>query len=463
MPIGNGDFAANIWFSEGKLHLLLSKSDAWSEEGRLLKVGQVSLKFNPNFFNNEFFRQKLSVKDATVSITGSHGASVEIWIDALMNVLNVEMKSPHHAVALESSLFVWRDRVRNFMPGEETSFMGATCNRSRVFHPDIVLPADEQGNLVWYHRNENRSIFSDQLLREGLDPSFVAGLSDPLLNRTFGALLRARSVPAPAAEPAPFHSPSPRRLVSRGAAPHHAVQVVAHTDVTATAAAWRAGLAARAEEAEAAGREAAREAHAGWWAALWRRSHIDLAADGDGGGAAAASRGHCLERYVQACAGRGEQPIKFNGNLFTVEARGFDPDFRQASAPPTTEASSLPTTTRRASPPPSPPLQASASPGRPSVCRRVGVPARRSASQVPSVFSSPGAPGGQRKSRAPLASPCGAGGAHGGRAFVRGRARDGLAGCGGGVAGGGEPGPASRLGGRRPLRRVRRAAAFASC
>jgi alpha-L-fucosidase 2 len=330
MPIGNGDFAANVWFLEGKLYILLSKSDAWSEEGRLLKLGKVSLEFNPNFFNNDSFRQRLRVRNATVVISGSHGASIEIWIDALTNVLNVEVKSPH-VVEVAASLLVWRDRVRSFKPGEETSFMGATCNRSRVFYPDIVLAADEKGNIVWYHRNENRSIFADGLLHEGLDPSWVAGLTDPLLNRTFGALLRARTFPAPAEQPVPFYSPGPRRLVSSGPAQQHLVQVVAHTDVTATEAAWRAGLAGLADEAEAVGLEAGRSAHAGWWGALWGRSYVDLAAEGDGGDAAAVSRGQCLERYLQVCAGRGAQPIKFNGNLFSVEERGFDADFRQVT------------------------------------------------------------------------------------------------------------------------------------
>jgi hypothetical protein len=93
----------------------------------------------------------------------------------------------------------------------------------------------------------------------------------------------------------------------------------------------RAGLAGLADEAEAGGLEAGRSAHAGWWGALWGRSYVDLAAEGDGGDAAAVSRGQCLERYLQVCAGRGAQPIKFNGNLFSVEERGFDADFRQVT------------------------------------------------------------------------------------------------------------------------------------
>ncbi|HSI73976.1 MAG TPA: DUF5703 domain-containing protein [Fimbriimonas sp.] len=46
----------------------------------------------------------------------------------------------------------------------------------------------------------------------------------------------------------------------------------------------------------------------------------------------AVTRGYLLQRYVQACQGRGRYPIKFNGGYYTVEptamGKPFDPDFR---------------------------------------------------------------------------------------------------------------------------------------
>jgi hypothetical protein len=45
------------------------------------------------------------------------------------------------------------------------------------------------------------------------------------------------------------------------------------------------------------------------------------------------SQAYALQRFVNACAGRGAYPIKFNGSLFTVDARepgeNFDPDYRR--------------------------------------------------------------------------------------------------------------------------------------
>ncbi|MGV3613761.1 MAG: DUF5703 domain-containing protein [Fimbriimonas sp.] len=49
------------------------------------------------------------------------------------------------------------------------------------------------------------------------------------------------------------------------------------------------------------------------------------------------TRGYVLQRYVQACQGRGQYPIKFNGGTLTVEpaamGRPFNPDYRQWGDP----------------------------------------------------------------------------------------------------------------------------------
>jgi hypothetical protein len=55
---------------------------------------------------------------------------------------------------------------------------------------------------------------------------------------------------------------------------------------------------------------------------------------GGRGDAATVTRGYALQRYINACAGRGRSPIKFNGSIFTVEPReggdaGLSPDFRR--------------------------------------------------------------------------------------------------------------------------------------
>ena len=68
MPLGNGDVALNVWTEQnGDILLLIAKSDAWSENGELLKLGRarVSLKPDP-FVNSASFTQTLRLENGDV-------------------------------------------------------------------------------------------------------------------------------------------------------------------------------------------------------------------------------------------------------------------------------------------------------------------------------------------------------------------------------------------------------------
>jgi len=48
MPIGNGEIGANVWVDRsGDLLFYLSRTDAWSENMRLLKLGQIRVALTP--------------------------------------------------------------------------------------------------------------------------------------------------------------------------------------------------------------------------------------------------------------------------------------------------------------------------------------------------------------------------------------------------------------------------------
>src|SRR6202050_3828390 len=82
MPIGNGDLAANVWTEQnGDLVLLVAKSDAWSEMGKLLKLGRVRIHIAPNpFASTEQFTQTLHLEDGSIEIRS--GANVmRVWVD----------------------------------------------------------------------------------------------------------------------------------------------------------------------------------------------------------------------------------------------------------------------------------------------------------------------------------------------------------------------------------------------
>src|SRR5580658_10308464 len=70
MPIGNGDIAVNVWTEQnGDIVLLLAKSDAWSENGQLLKLGRVRVKLTPNpFVTAASLTQTLQLESGDIQI-----------------------------------------------------------------------------------------------------------------------------------------------------------------------------------------------------------------------------------------------------------------------------------------------------------------------------------------------------------------------------------------------------------
>ena len=68
MPAGNGDIGINLW-ENGDLLFYLSKTDAWSENCRLLKIGKVRLSLSPSpFMEGTPFLQELDVTDGMIHI-----------------------------------------------------------------------------------------------------------------------------------------------------------------------------------------------------------------------------------------------------------------------------------------------------------------------------------------------------------------------------------------------------------
>lgn len=110
MPIGNGDLAANVWTEQsGDLVLLVAKSDAWTEMGKLVKLGRVRIRLTPNpFVNVSDFTQTLRLEDGSIEIK-SGANSIVVWADAIHPALHVEANLAHET-KLRASLEVWRTR-----------------------------------------------------------------------------------------------------------------------------------------------------------------------------------------------------------------------------------------------------------------------------------------------------------------------------------------------------------------
>ncbi len=266
MPLGNGDIGVNAWVEPGgELVLLLSKSDAWSGNCRLLKLGRVRVRPVPGpDLERDGFEQQLRLDEGEMRVRwgpAGNGTELRVWVDALAPVVRVEASS-HVARAWEVEFETWRTEERVIEGSEAHSAYGLEGGPEPIIsHPDTIL-AEQSDRLVWYHRNE-RSIWEDNLRHQGLEAQLAAS-RDPLQHRTFGGWIEGDGL----------RLDGKRVLRSEQAATRLELGIHLLTAQTATAEAWRDALEAQVAGTRAVDWEQARSAHRDWWARFWRRSWI---------------------------------------------------------------------------------------------------------------------------------------------------------------------------------------------
>ncbi len=257
MPIGNGDIGANVWVEpSGDLLLLLSKSDAWDEVSRLAKLGKLRIKL-PAVSD---FRQELRLIDGEILITAG-GVKTRVWIDANQPVVHVEMEGTQPfttTVAHET----WRTQPKTLTGGEIRACWGQLNSPDPlIISADTVLDG-QKNQIVFFHRNAT-SVWEKNLRNQGLD-TLVKTENDPLLHRTFGALVRGENL----------IQDGKNQLTAAKPATSFSIQVHALTARAPTAEDWVKQVAAQADKTERTPHAAARSAHAKWWQAFWNRSWI---------------------------------------------------------------------------------------------------------------------------------------------------------------------------------------------
>ncbi len=325
MPIGNGNIGLNVWVEEGgDLLFYISKTDAWSENARLLKLGMMRVKLLPNPFEKTMpFRQILKLRQGEIEITAGPAerkVTLRVWVDANQQVIRVEAEGKQN-FNLETHLEVWRTSERELKGNEANSARGLTRNDKNdypiIVYPDTIVPAKDN-RIVWYHRNE-KSCYPITLKNQHLG-ELIAKYPDPLMGRTFGGCIKGEGLKAVDNE----------TLKSAKASKRFVVSIYPLTSQTETSGAWLRVLEKQIRTVEAIDLETARAAHRKWWDEFWNRSWIFVSGAED---AETVTRGYTLQRWINACGGRGAYPIKFNGSIFTVDAQvgkeHFDGDYRR--------------------------------------------------------------------------------------------------------------------------------------
>lgn len=320
MPLGNGDIGLNVWTEpEGDLLFYISKTDAWSENVQLLKVGRVRVTIAPNPFGpGVSFSQTLRVADATIELRIGETV-LSVWVDAHRPVIQVNVSAPE-PVTVRARLEVWRVQDRALEGDEIMSAYGLDGSPNPVIVTADIVMSGQPDRIVWYHRNET-SVWRDTLTLQGM-ANWAQRADDPLLGLTFGGAITGTDMLAVDGTTLMSQSPVRKGLIS--------VHVL--TQRTSVASAWVNTLMASIDRHIADDTIQTRSRHVAWWAAFWERSWIRISGAED---AETVTLGYKLQRFISACAGRGAYPIKFNGSLFTVEAfdLGYDVDFRRWGGP----------------------------------------------------------------------------------------------------------------------------------
>ncbi|HEY0271906.1 MAG TPA: DUF5703 domain-containing protein [Chitinophaga sp.] len=296
MPTGNGDIGLNVWAEpDGDVCFLVGKTDAWGaaapgeknnwikDGGVLMKLGKVRVSVTPNpLATGAAFRQVLQLHNSEIQISEGD-VRLRIWVDANHPVVRVETKSPR-PVTVKVTLDNWR-----------------------LQNGDTLLPA-QPGQLAWYHAN----------------PAYADG---HLQGIVFGAAIQGKGL----------SSKNDTTLETRAPVTSQLVSVYPLTTRQFSPAQWQVQLQRQMTAIRGLDLEQSRMAHRQWWARFWGRSWIFLQGDAE---AARVSQGYVLQRYVNACAGRGAYPVKFNGSVFVVDnahykpnkdapERAIDADFRE--------------------------------------------------------------------------------------------------------------------------------------
>ena len=281
MPIGNGETGCNVWVQNNVIHLLVGRTDAWNEstnggwvDSMLVKLAKVDVTITPNPFASSF-SQILKLKEGEIEIVGGTGASqkdVIIYVDANASVLRIEGH------------------------GSQAFTMAVSVDQS--YNPFVSRNVSVSNNsIVFYHRNPSSSnLWNQSTSTQKVDKTHFA---DPMSNRTFGGIMQGNGFTASGS------------TVTSANDTVAVCEIFTHTSQAASVAAWTTELQTLVTAAHGTNSAQARAQHEKWWSDFWGRSWIEL-----DNTRTETTKNYLLQRYDNACEGRGAYPAKFNGSLF---------------------------------------------------------------------------------------------------------------------------------------------------
>ncbi|GEM_PF-1426901 len=307
MPIGNGEVGANFWVEpSGDMVFYISRTDAWSETGELYKLGRIRVSTQPSITSSDDFCQTLDLENGRIHLRGA-GMDLNFFIDSESNTLYLSGTSKE-PVQTTVKAEVWRTKEES--ADWMRSISGCPDRQLFKIFPDHIM--NEKDAIMIYHHN-CQSSYNAILDVQGIQIDDRASY-DPFKDRCFGFRIQGTGM---------------RKLNSqqlRTSAPTTNIDICIPTfsgifhNATKRAEEFRK-LTANPESAGTAMKRTAE-----FWNEFWNRSYIYVQTPDDDQ-TFRINSSYILQRWIQAGAGRGNYPIKFNGTIFCV-----DPPLTQAGA-----------------------------------------------------------------------------------------------------------------------------------
>jgi alpha-L-fucosidase 2 len=314
MPLGNGDIGLNVWTEQnGDIVFYIAKTNSLDEYCKLYKLGRIRLSTTPNLIlEGQSFSQILDIENGRIIIKNDK-ISVCIWVSSNYPEVHVDFQSDQD-VSVVSSAELWRleERIEtNTQVGDMFKNIYGEDPYETVITTDTVLKTDEN-NIAWLHLNQY-STYQINMDLQGL--SQIAGqYPDILFARASGCLMSGEN----------FEKSNDLSIHSKSPSKNQHVSITCLTLQPTTNEKWY-------EEIKKIHNESIvdKELTQKYWNEFWDKSYILL--DDDENKTDAINRSYIYQRFMNACAGRGALPFKFNGSLFTVDAEN-DPDYRRWGA-----------------------------------------------------------------------------------------------------------------------------------
>ncbi|HBE67372.1 MAG TPA: hypothetical protein DDW52_04410 [Planctomycetaceae bacterium] len=327
MPLGNGAIGTNLWIEpNGDLCFYLSRTDSWGEFGQLYKVGRVRVSLHlPDgqpLLKGASFRWELDLQNGAAIIT-THDGWVRFWVDAHQPAVKI-LAEAEREIRGSVSIEMWRKERRELPKGTERHSLHTDAPYPIYHGQDHYIHSDHH-QIGWYHYNRESS-WKNSLRQQGLD-ALIEKEDDPLIHRCFGGLIQGVNLQKKSEDTLCTASPSKQ----------FSATVTCLCAQSESPQAWVNNIQDKAHTISDPSEPESWAKHTAWWSDFWDRSWIDA----DGCEAARkVSRGYALQRYMNACSGRGNYPIKFNGSIFTVDwnydsdyaamgSERFDADYRR--------------------------------------------------------------------------------------------------------------------------------------